>query len=297
MCVIAYTNALHQGGFMTDKKTTPLRERMREDLRLRNYSAHTEEAYLFHVRKFAEHFRISPEKLKEEQARQYLLYLRERGMSQSQYKQAVAAIRFFYRHIMHNPVLTEHIPYPRKSRTLPTVLTEEEVRAILEHTARYRDRVIFETLYAAGLRVCEVLKLQLSDINSKEMTLRIEAGKGKKDRFAMLSPRLLEVLREYYRRSRPQRFLFPGKGGKKPLDESVVQRMFKRALRKAKITKPASVHTLRHAFATHLLEHGTDLRVIQGLLGHKSLQSTLVYTHLSTKIYRCVTDPLEFVAG
>jgi len=282
---------------MNEKKTTPLRERMREDLRLRNYSSHTEEAYLFHIRKFAEHFRTSPEKLKEEQARQYLLFLRERGVSQSQYKQAVAAIRIFYRHIMHDPVLTAHIPYPRKSRTLPAVLTEEEVRAILEHTPRYRDRVVFETLYAAGLRVCEVLKLELSDINSKEMTIRIEAGKGKKDRYAMLSPRLLETLREYYRRCHPQRFLFPGKGAKRALSESVVQKEFKRVVRVAGITKPASVHTLRHSFATHLLEHGTDLRVIQGLLGHKSLQSTLVYTHLSTKLYRCVTDPLEFVAG
>jgi integrase/recombinase XerD len=282
---------------MNGRKTTLLRERMREDLRLRDYSPHTEEAYLFHVRKFAEHFRKTPELLGEEEIRSYLLFLRERGVSQSSYKQAVAALRFFYRHILKHPVLTEQIPYPRKKSTLPVVLTREEVKAILSAVAKPRDRMVMEILYGAGLRLHEALSLKVEDINSNEMLIRVRSGKGAKERRSLLSRRLLESLRGYYRVYHPCDWLFPGRDGKKHLEESVIQRAFKQALSKASVDKRASVHTLRHSFATHLLESGTDLRVIQGLLGHKSLQSTLIYTHLTTTAFRVVQDPLELTLG
>lgn len=282
---------------MTDKKATPLRERMREDLRLRNYSKHSEELYLFHVRRFAEFCQRSPAQCGLEEVRRYLLYLLNRNTNQSSYKQAVAALRFLFKYTLNREWVKEKIAYPRKPFRLPVVLTQEEVRRILARIKLGQHRMILRTIYAAGLRLNEALNLKVADIDSKELRLRIRNGKGDKERYALLTQSLLEELREYYKCYRPKDWLFPAKRSGCHVGETCIQKAFHQARKEAGITKAASVHTLRHSFATHLLEHGTDLRLIQELLGHKTMKSTLIYTHVSTKVFRTVKDPLSFIAA
>lgn len=276
-----------------DKKTTVLRERMREDLRLRNYSKHSEELYIFHARKFAEHYHKSPQFLGLNEIRSYLVFLREKAdVSQSSYKQTVAALRFLYKYTLGKEWLKEKIPYPKRRKRLPVVLTQEEVAAIFSKIKIYQQRVVLETIYGAGLRIMEALALKISDLNSKEMTIHIRAGKGAEERFAMLSPKLLQLLREYWKVYRPADLLFPRPDGEKHVGETCIQKAFHKALGDAGIKKKASVHTLRHSFASHQLEQGTDLRIIQALLGHKSLKTTLIYTHVSPKVFSKVSDTL-----
>lgn len=276
------------------EKTTALRERMKEDLRLRGYAAHSEKVYLWHVAAFAQFFGKSPERLGENEIRQYLLYLREdRRCSQSHYKQAVAGLRFLYKYTLGKEWLKEKIHYPKLRRKLPVVLTREEVAAIISKVPSYQHKVVLETIYAAGLRLMEALQLRVSDIDSKEMTLRVRSGKGGTERLAMLSPKLLTTLREYYKTYRPAEWLFPRKDGKLHIGETNLQKAFHRALKDLRIQKKASVHTLRHSFASHRLEEGTDLRLIQELLGHRTLKSTLIYTHVTPKVFRTVKDPLD----
>ena len=280
------------------KQTTPLRERLKEDLRLRNYSPRSEETYVFHVWEFAKYYRQSPEFLGEEEIRKYLLYLRqEKRVSQSTYKQAVAALRFLYKYTLSREWLKDRIPYPKREFVLPVVLTQEEVSNVLSNVEHDRNRVVLETIYGAGLRLMEAMMLRVEDVDSKEMRLRVRRGKGAKERYAMLSPILHETLREYWKKYQPQGWMFPRKNPEFHLSESVIQRAFKEAARKAGITKKASVHSLRHSFASHLLENGTDLRLIQELLGHKTLKTTLIYTHVTTKVFRKVADPLSFLTG
>lgn len=275
------------------EKTTALRERMRADLRLRNYAAHSEKLYLWHVAAFAKHFKCSPARLGLEQVRQYLLYLREdKKCSQSHYKQAVAGLRFFYKYTLNQEWLKERIPYPRRRLKLPVVLSQEEVKAITAAIHDYRHRVVCQTIYGAGLRLMEALSLRVSDINSKEFLLLIQNGKGGVARNAALSPTLLSILREYWRKCRPKDLLFPGKKLGKAICETVIQKAFGAAVKKAGITKKASVHTLRHSFASHQLEAGKDLRLIQELLGHRALKSTLIYTHVTPKVFRQTQDLL-----
>ena len=277
---------------MDTEKTTPLRERMREDLRLRNYSKHSEKLYLFHVRRFAEYWKRSPEELGLEEVRKYLLHLLERKASQSHYKQAVAALRFLYKYTLSREWVKEKIAYPRRAFRLPVVLTREEVAKILAEVKREQFRVVLLTIYGAGLRLMEALELKVGDIDSKERRIRIRSGKGDKERYAMLSESLLSELRRYWKLYRPKDWLFPAKNPKRHVGETCIQKCFHQARKAAGICKAASVHTLRHSFATHLLESGTDLRVIQELLGHKTMKSTLIYTHVSTKVFRQVKDPL-----
>ena len=280
---------------MNKQKTTPLRERMREDLRLRNYAKHSEELYLYHVRKFSEYWHQSPEKLGVEEVRKYLLNLLEQKVSQSHYKQAVAGLRFFYKYTLGQEWVKEKIAYPRREFKLPVVLTAEEVSLVLSKIKSEQHRLILRTIDGAGLRLMEALELQVSDIDSNERRLRISCGKGRKERYAMLSESLLEELREYWKKYRPKHWLFPGRNQSKHVGETVIQKVFQQAVKQSGIPKAASVHTLRHSFATHLLENGTDLRLIQELLGHKTLKSTLIYTHVSTKVFRQVKDPLTFL--
>lgn len=282
---------------MTEKKTTLLRERMREDLRLRNYSKHSEELYLFHVRCFAEFTGRSPAQSGLEDVRRYLLHLLDRKTNQSTYKQAVAALRFLFKYTLRREWVKEKIAYPRRPFRLPVVLTQEEVGTILSRIKSERHRVILRTIYATGLRLNEALNLKVTDIDSKEMRLRVRSGKGDKERYAMLPASLLKELREHYKKYRPEDWLFASKTPGRHVGETCVQKAFHQARREAGIRKAASVHTLRHSFATHLLEHGTDLRLIQELLGHKTLKSTLIYTHVSTKVFRTVQDPLTFIAA
>lgn len=280
-----------------EKKTTALRERMREDLRLRNYSKHSEELYIYHVGCFAKHWSKSPEVLGLDEVRSYLLSLLERKISQSSYKQAVASLRFLYKYTLGQDWVKEKIAYPRREFKLPVVLTTEEVARILSNVKNQQYLIILRTIYGSGLRLMEALELKVTDIDSAEKRLRINCGKGKKERYAMLSENLLLELREYWQKYRPNHWLFPAKDLTKHIGETAIQRAFHEARKISNIQKKASVHTLRHSFATHLLENGTDLRLIQELLGHTMLKSTLVYTHVSTKMFRQVKDPLSFLVA
>lgn len=276
------------------KKTTPLQERMREDLRLRNYAKHSEKVYIWHVAQFAKYFKRSPDSLGLEEVRKYLLYLREeKHCSQSHFKQAVAGLRFFYKYTLNQEWVKERIRYPKRRLKLPVVLSQEEVKAVIAEISDYRHRVLCQTIYAAGLRLSEARSLRVSDINSNEMLLHIENGKGGIARKAALSPSLLKLLREYWRKVTPKGFLFPGKKGVLPICETVIQKAFHEALKRTVIKKKASIHTLRHSFASHQLESGKDLRLIQELLGHRSLKSTMIYTHVSPKVFRKVEDLLQ----
>jgi site-specific recombinase XerD len=273
---------------------TPLRKRMLEDLRVRNYSAKTQQIYVHHVARFAAHFGRSPDQLTAEDIRTYLVHLVEtEHVSWSLFNQAACALRFFYLVTLGRGDIVPHIPFPRTPKTLPTVLSAEEVARLLRAVRNAKHRVVLITIYAAGLRVSEALALKLSDIDSKRMVITVRQGKGRKDRTVMLSPNLLAILRDYARQFRPREWLFPGRRPDRPMDASVVQRACVQARVAAGLSKPATVHTLRHSFATHLLEAGTDLRLIQTLLGHGSVKTTAIYTHVSAQRLHSTPSPLD----
>ena len=278
---------------MNDKKITPLRSRMREDLRLRNYSPRTEKTYLFHVSYFARWLGKSPATAGEEEIRKYLTYLRgEKQVSLSHFKQAVGALRFFTKYTLGKEWLKDRIPYPRQSKTLPEVMSQQEVVQLLEAVENKRHRMVFEVMYGAGLRLMEALTLKVTDVDSKLMLLRVRAGKGARERAALLSPLLLETLRKYYQAFHPKSFLFPGTR-KEHIASTTIQRSFAIAAKKAGIRRKVCCHTLRHSFASHCLENGTDVRIVQELLGHKSLHSTLIYLHVTPKVFAKVPGTLD----
>jgi site-specific recombinase XerD len=271
------------------------RDAMDEAMVLRGLSPRTRHAYLGWVHRLVRFARVVPDQLTGEHVRAFLLDLTQaRRVAFSTFNQAAYAVRLFFREVLKREAdLGETRYYQRPQQRLPLVMSGEEVLRILEATPRLRDRAVIETAYAAGLRLGEVLRLKVSDIDSQRMTIRVEQGKGRKDRYVMLSPALLETLRAYWRTARPRGLLFPGHGGKRPLHESMVQRAFKAARDKAGIQKPVSFHTLRHSFATHLLESGTNVRTIQALLGHRSLGTTQRYTHLAQNYVRETRSPLD----
>jgi integrase/recombinase XerD len=271
-----------------------LRKRMLEDLRVRNYSPRTQEIYVQQVARFARHFGRSPDQLTTEDIRTYLIHLRETDRaSWSAFKQAVAALRFFYRITLQRPELIPEIPYPRTSKQLPAVLSPEEVVRLLQAVRQPKHRAVLATIYATGLRISEALALKVGDIDSQRMVVNVRQGKGRKDRTVMLSPQLLEVLRCYARQARPTDWLFPGRRRDCPLHETAVQRACVAARRTAGITKRATAHALRHSFATHLLEAGADLRLIQTLLGHRSVKTTSIYTHVSAQRLHSTPSPFD----
>jgi integrase/recombinase XerD len=272
---------------------TPLRQRMLEDLQRRNYSPRTQTTYVDHVARFAEHFGRSPDDLGPEEIRAYQLHLVERKVSWSLFNQAVCALRFLYRFTLPRDWSVDQIPYPRKSKRLPTVLSPEEVQRLIDATRNRKHRLVLMTLYATGLRVSEATHLQVQDIDSARMVIRVRQGKGQSDRLVMLSPILLDELRSYWRWCRPQLWLFPGSPPSKPIHVTAIQKACKRARLDAGISKPVSCHTLRHSFATHLLEGGTDLRLIQTLLGHRSVTTTQRYTHVATPRIVSTASPLD----
>jgi integrase/recombinase XerD len=274
----------------------PLRQRMIEDLRLRNYAPKTEQTYLDHVSRFARHFGRSPEQLGPEEIRDYQLHLVEQGVSWSLFNQAVCALRFLYRVTLKCPDAVEQIPFRKREKRLPSVLSPEEVQRLLGAVENRKHRLILMVLYATGLRVSEVVHLKVDDIDSARMVIRVRQGKGRKDRLVMLSPVLLEELRRYWRWHRPTLWLFPGSDAETPLSISAVQRVCQRARRAAGIQKQASPHTLRHSFATHLLEAGTDLRLIQTVLGHRSVSTTQLYTHVAAARIGATASPLDRLA-
>jgi integrase/recombinase XerD len=272
---------------------TPLRQRMLEDLRLRNYSPRTEEIYIDHVARFARHFGQSPERLGPEEIRRYQLSLIEGGVSWSQFNQAVCALRFLYGVTLKRSWKVAQVPFAKRPKRLPTVLSPEEVARLLHAVSNRKHRLLLSTIYAAGLRVSEVVGLQVGDIDSRRMVIRVRQGKGRKDRLVMLSPQLLEGLRAYAGWYRPRLWLFPGTDRARPLSVSAVQKVCTRARKAAGIAKSVTPHTLRHSFATHLLEGGADLPLIQAMLGHSDIRTTTRYTHVAAGRIQAAASPLD----
>ncbi|MGH7960766.1 MAG: tyrosine-type recombinase/integrase, partial [Candidatus Binatia bacterium] len=253
--------------------------------------------YVRQVAAFARHFGKSPDLLGSEEVRRYQLYMiQERGVSWSTINQVVAALRFFYGITLKSGWPVEQIPYARREQPLPVVLSPEEVVQFFRGIRNIKYRALFMAAYAAGLRLSEVTSLKTSDIDSQRMLIRVRNAKGNKDRYVMLSPRLLSVLREYWRAVRPQsEYVFPGPLGDKPIKPETVQLACRKIAAESGLTKKVTPHTLRHSFATHLMEAGTDARRIQALLGHQTLQSTVRYTHVSTGLIRATKSPLDLL--
>jgi site-specific recombinase XerD len=273
---------------------TPLRQRYRQDLQLRNYASKTQQVYEECVSLFARHFGKSPELLGPEQIRTYQLYLaHEKQASWSRFNQTVCALRFLYRHTLHKDWIIQHIPFPRKESRLPQVLSLEEVSRFLQAIPQLKYRMLLTTIYATGLRASEALHLEVADIDSPRMSIRVRQGKGHKDRYALLSPKLLVLLREYWKAVRPTRWLFPSSAPDRPVSLDSLQEAVRRARRASGLVKRVTAHTLRHSFATHLLESGTNIRVIQVLLGHNSLRTTARYTHVTTAALASTVSPLD----
>jgi integrase/recombinase XerD len=275
-----------------------LRDQMEMDMRLRRFSPKTIACYLACMKGVAKHFRKSPAELGEEEIRAYLYCLmEERKVSQSVLVQTYSALKFFFEKTLQKQWNAFRIPRCKQRRKLPGVLTREEVESILSATKNLKHRAILMTIYSAGLRIGEVTRLKVSDIDSGRMMIRVNEGKGLKDRYTLLGERNLEMLRRYWKAYRPLEWLFPGRNASGPVSTSAIQRVFKTSLAKAGIKKKASVHTLRHCFATHLLESGTDLYYIQRLLGHKSAGTTSVYLHITGKDIGKIKSPIDSSVG
>jgi integrase/recombinase XerD len=275
-------------------RMTPLRQRMFEDLQLRNYSEQTTRAYLRCVADFAKHFGTSPEHLGPEQVRTYQLFLiQDKQLAWSTVVQTVCALRFFYTVTLRRPMMLEYIASPQRPLTLPIILSQAEVATLLTTPRNLKHRAILTTLYAAGLRVSELCQLQVTDIDSARMVLRVRQGKGQQDRSVMLSPTLLPLLRQYWHQDKPQPWLFPGHPRTRPITTKAVYLVCRRAGQAAHLPKLIHPHLLRHAFATHLLEAGVDLRRIQLLLGHRSLRSTSRYLHVTPHALHATPSPLD----
>ena len=275
---------------------TPLRQRMIEELELRNLSPKTIQLYVQNIARFAKHFGKSPQLLGPEAVRTYLLYLvQERKVAWGTYNQVLASLRFLYRHVIKRGEIVHDIRAPRRERRLPEVLSLEEVRRFFAAVRSFKYRTVLMTAYSAGLRISETLNLKVSDIDSERMVIRVVQGKGKRDRYTVLSPVLLKMLRHYWWAARPVDWLFPGASRVKPISVGQVQRVCRDARDEAELDKAVTPHMLRHSFATHLLEAGTELRVIQALLGHTSPQTTARYMHVSTKLISETQSPLDFL--
>ena len=273
---------------------TELRRRMIEELQLRNYSPKTAEVYIRCVANFTQHFKLSPDRLGPEHIRQYQLFLVQRKqVAWAVFNQTVCALRFFYRHVLHRDWIIEHIPYPRLEEKLPVVLSPAEVAAVFAATRNLKHRTILMTIYATGLRVSELTHLRVSDIDSQRQVICVRQGKGRKDRQVMLSPKLLELLRIYWKHYRPVVWLFPGNTPERPITRETVFTICRQAGEAAHLSKRISPHTLRHCFATHLLEDEIDLRRIQVLLGHRNLKTTAKYLHVSNLAVRTTVSPLD----
>jgi site-specific recombinase XerD len=278
------------------RKISPLRQRMIDDMTVRNFAPNTIACYLKQVSYFAQHFGKSPDRLGLEEIRSYQIYLaKERKVGISSRTVAVSALRFLYHVTLKQDRIIEMIPFPKQEYRLPVILSPEEVMRLLQAAPSFSHQVIFSTLYGTGLRVSEALHLRVPDLDSQRMMIRIEQGKGHRDRYVPLSPKLLEVLRTYWRKQRPQPWLFPGQFPNQPLRREAVRDAIARASERAGLKKQISPHSLRHAYAVHLLDAGTDLRKIQLLLGHRSLSTTARYLRLATTAVCATTSPLDLL--
>lgn len=277
---------------------TPLRKRLIEEMELRNYAPKTIRLYVDNVARLARYYGTSPDRLEREQIRRYLVYLvEERKLAVGSYRQALAALRYFYRWVLKRGDVVHDILSPRPERRLPVVLSVEEVRRLFAAIPSFKHRMILMTAYSAGLRIAETVHLKVTDVDSERMVIRVCQGKRKKDRYTILSPVLLSMLRHYWWAARPISYLFPGRSLSRPMSVSTVQRACKDAQQRAGIEKTVTPHTLRHSFATHLLESGTDVRILQALLGHSSIRTTAIYTHVSNTLIRSTTSPLDQLRG
>jgi integrase/recombinase XerD len=273
---------------------TPLRCRMIEDMQVRNLSPYTQKNYLNAVSRFARHFRCSPADLGPEQIREYLSHLIAQKVSSSYFNVIIAALRFLYAVTLERDWVLPKLPFQKRPKKLPIVLSVEEVGRFLEAAPTLKARTALSTAYGAGLRVFEVVTLRPGDIDNQRMTLRIAQGKGRKDRLVMLSPKLLALLRVYWKAERPSGpWLFPGRERDQHFSVRSMQLACDLSRDAAGLTKPVTMHTLRHSFATHLLEAGTDLSTIQRLLGHRSLSTTAIYLHVATSTVCATTSPLD----
>jgi site-specific recombinase XerD len=280
--------------------TTPLRKKMLERMRIRNYSERTIETYIAAVARFAKHFHRSPDVLGAAEVEVFQLHLRDVAkVSWSSFNQIASALRFFYREVLDRSDVAARIPYGRRERRLPVVLSREELVRFFGAVDDFRYLVLLLVIYSAGLRVGEAVRLRPSDIDSSRMLIRVRQAKGKKDRYVPLSPHVLELLRDYYRHTPPpHEFLFSAKRDpRQHISEECVQKYVCRLSRRARLGKTVSTHTLRHCFATHLIEQGTSTRVIQVLLGHSSSKTTETYTHVSPQTLTRACSPLDQIVS
>ena len=278
---------------MTETAISPLRRRLIEDMRVRNFVEKTRTDYIRNVRTFTAFLGRSPDTATGEDLRRFQLHQADTGVRPPAMNSAVAALRFFFTVTLGKADMARHLTFVREPRKIPVVMSPEEVARFLEAAPGPKYKAALSAAYAAGLRVSEVVALKVSDVDSQRMLLRIEQGKGRKDRHAMLSPQLLELLRDWYRIARPQVWLFPGQNPVNHLTTRQFTRAFHATAQVAEISKRISPHTLRHSFATHLLEQNIDIRVIQVLLGHAKLDTTALYTRVATNTIRAVMSPLD----
>jgi integrase/recombinase XerD len=278
---------------MTDQAMSPLRRRMIEDMTIRKFAQKTQHDYLQRVKNFTIHLGRSPDTASSEDVRRYQLHLTASGVGVPTVNQTVSTLRFFFKVTLGRPDLVERTAFVQEPRKLPVVLSPDEVARLLDAAPSLKYKAALSVAYGAGLRVSEVVALKVSDIDSKRMVIRIEQGKGRKDRYVMLSPHLLDLLRAWWRAARPQGWLFPGRNPVQSMTTRQLNRACHAAAQMAEIGKPVSMHTLRHSFATHLLEQNIDIRVIQVLLGHAKLDTTALYARVATKTIKQVMSPLD----
>ena len=278
---------------MSENPISPLRQRMIEDMTVRNFVEKTRNDYIRQVKTFTAFLGRLPDTATAEDLRRFQLHQTRTGVRPPSINGSVAALRFFFTVTLDRPEMARHLTFVREPRKMPAVLSPEEVARLLEAAPGPKYKAALSAAYGAGLRVSEVVALKVSDIDSERLLLRIEQGKGRKDRFAMLSPKLLELLRDWYRIARPAVWLFPGRDPMLPLTTRQFARAVDAAASMAEIKKRVTPHTLRHSFATHLLEQKIDVRLIQVLLGHAKLETTVLYTQVATNVIRAVMSPLD----
>ncbi len=278
---------------MTDEAISPLRRRMIEDMAIRKLTPKTQQGYIRNVKAFAAFLGRSPGTASGEDVRRFQLHLTSSGAGTPKINSTVTALRFFFDVTLDRADIAKRLAFVYEPRKVPVVLSPEEVVRFLEAAPGIKYKAALSVAYGAGLRVSEVVSLKISDVESKRMMLRVEQGKGRKDRYAMLSPRLLKLLRDWYRVAQPQGWLFPGQNPINPMTTRQLTRACHAAAHIAEITKRVTPHTLRHSFATHLLEQKVDIRVIQVLLGHAKLDTTALYTHVATNTIREIMSPLD----
>jgi site-specific recombinase XerD len=273
-----------------------LRDKMKKDMELKNLSERTIKSYLLCIKCFVKHYGKSPEDIGYNAIRDYLYYLlKEKNSSQATINQHYSALKFFYETTLGMDWTALKIPRSRRIKKLPVVLSKEEVWALLDQIKNLKHLAILMTIYSGGLRLSEAINLKVSDIDSQRMMIRVSQGKGNKDRYTLLGKRALDILRIYWKDCRPKEWLFPSSSPDKPIGPSSVQKAFHEAFIKARIKKKASIHTLRHSFATHLLEEGTEIPYIQNLLGHSDSRTTSIYLHVARKKLLKVVSPIDLI--